>query len=241
MIAWDSFDAVLFDLDGVLTPTVEIHERAWATMFDELFSSLDPPQPSFSSEEYLLHVDGRPRYDGVRAVLAARRIARPEGSPTDPPGQTTVCALGNRKNAVFSTVLRRDGIAPFPGSVAVLDHLARLGIAAAVVSSSRNAPEVLAASGLAERLPVVVDGNVAARLQLAGKPAADMFLEAARELNVSADRAAVVEDAVSGVAAGRAGGFALVLGVDRGAGVGALMAAGADEVVGDLSETLGAG
>jgi HAD superfamily hydrolase (TIGR01509 family) len=151
----------------------------------------------------------------------------------------TVCALGNRKNELFGFVLRRDGIAPYPGSVAVLDRLRDAGTPVAVVSSSRNAPEVLAAAGLADRLPHVVDGNVAARLALAGKPAPDMFLEAARELGVAPDRAVVVEDAVSGVAAGRAGGFALVVGVDRGAGEHALRESGADVVVADLGDTLG--
>jgi beta-phosphoglucomutase family hydrolase len=238
VISWDSFDAVLFDLDGVLTPTALIHERAWATMFDELFAALDPPQRPFRNEEYLVHVDGRPRYDGVRSVLRARGIPRPEGEPSDPSGQATVCALGNRKNELFSTVLRRDGIAPYPGTVRVLDLLRELGIPAAVVSSSRNAPEVLAAAGLAERLPTVVDGNVAVRLDLAGKPAPDMFLAAATELGAHPSRTAVVEDAVSGVAAARAGAFALVIGVDRGAGADALREHGADVVVGDLAETL---
>jgi len=238
VISWDSFDAVLFDLDGVLTPTALIHERAWATMFDELFASLSPPQAPFRNEEYLVHVDGKPRYDGVRSVLRAREIVRPQGDPSEAPGLDTVCALGNRKNALFATVLRRDGIAPYPGSVAVLDHLATLDIPAAVVSSSRNAPEVLAAAGLAERLPSVVDGNVAARRRLAGKPAPDMFLAAAAELGVDPSRTAVVEDAVSGVAAARAGGFGLVIGVDRGAGAQALREHGADIVVGDLAETL---
>jgi len=238
VISWDSFDAVLFDLDGVLTPTALIHERAWATMFDELFASLSPPQPGFRNDEYLVHVDGKPRYDGVRSVLRARGIVRPKGDPSDAPGLDTVCALGNRKNALFATVLRRDGIAPYPGSIAVLDHLAALGIPAAVVSSSRNAPEVLQVAGLASRLPTVVDGNVAARRHLAGKPAPDVFLAAAAELGVDPSRTAVVEDAVSGVAAARAGGFGLVVGVDRGAGADALRVHGADIVVGDLSETL---
>jgi beta-phosphoglucomutase family hydrolase len=238
VIAWELFDAVLFDLDGVLTPTAAVHERAWATMFDELFAQLDPPQPPFRNEEYLLHVDGRPRYDGVRAVLAARGIARPDGDPSDPPGMATVCALGNRKNELFSTVLRRDGMVPYPGSVRVLDHLGALGTRTAVVSSSRNAPEVLAAAGLADRLPTVVDGNVAAHRGLAGKPAPDMFLAAAEELGVDPARAVVVEDAVSGVAAARAGNFGLVIGVDRGAGVEALEAHGADVVVDDLDRTL---
>ena len=238
MIAWELFDAVLFDLDGVLTPTAAVHERAWSTMFDELFASLDPAQPPFRSAEYLLHVDGRPRYDGVRAVLAARGISRPDGDPSDPPGMTTVCALGNRKNELFSTVLRRDGMIAYPGSLRVLDHLRDLGTRTAVVSSSRNAPEVLAAAGLADRLPTVVDGNVAVSRGLAGKPAPDMFLAAAAALGVEPARSVVVEDAVSGVAAGRAGNFGLVIGVDRGAGADALTAHGAHVVVDDLARTL---
>ena len=238
IVAWEDYDAALFDLDGVLTPTAAIHERAWAEMFDEFFADVAPTQPRFSAEDYLLHVDGKPRYDGVRSVLSARGIALADGAATDPPGHGTVCALGNRKNELFGTVLRRDGIAPYPGAVAVLDHLDRLGTPTAVVSSSRNAPEVLRAAGLSARLPTVVDGNVAAERHLAGKPAPDMFLEAARMLGIPPERGVVAEDAVAGVAAGRAGRFGLVIGVDRGAGPAALVESGADLVVADLGDTL---
>jgi beta-phosphoglucomutase-like phosphatase (HAD superfamily) len=232
VIDWDSFDAVLFDLDGVLTPTASIHERAWATMFDELFAALDPPQPPFRNDEYLTHVDGRPRYDGVRAVLRARRIERPDGDPATRPGRNRVRAREPQERAVLRPSCAVTGSRPTPGRCTSSTASARSGRAAAVVSSSRNAPEVLSAAGLAERFPVVVDGNVAARLGLAGKPAPDMFLEAARRLGATPERTIVVEDAVSGVAAGRAGGFGLVVGVDRGAGAGALTAHGADVVVG---------
>lgn len=226
---WTSFGAVLFDLDGVLTPTAEIHERAWA----ELFAPW-----GFTQADYLTYVDGRPRYDGVHAFLASRGVALPWGDPTDPPGDSTVCALGNRKNEVFNTVLSRDGIAPYPGSVAVLAVLDAAGVPAAVVSSSRNARVVLAAAGLAERLPVVVDGLTAVDEGLEGKPHPEMFLRAAELLEVTPDRAIVVEDAVSGVAAGAAGRFAYVLGVDRGGNADALAAAGATTVVSDLADTL---
>jgi beta-phosphoglucomutase family hydrolase len=238
-IRWDRYGAVLFDLDGVLTPTAEVHERAWTTMFEEFLAArADPPQRPFSADDYLQYVDGRPRFAGVRTVLASRGIVLPEGDEDDPPGDTSVCALGNRKNELFGTVLRRDGIAPYPGSLALLDRLEELDVRAAVVSSSRNAPDVLRAAGLTERLPVVVDGNVAGEVGLPGKPAPDMFLEAARRLDVAPVEAVVVEDAVSGVAAGRAGGFGLVVGVDRGAGHDELLAQGADVVVDDLGETL---
>lgn len=226
---WTSFGAVLFDLDGVLTPTAEIHERAWA----ELFAPW-----GFTQADYLTYVDGRPRYDGVQAFLASRHVELPWGDPSDPPGDTTVCALGNRKNEVFNTVLARDGIAPYPGSVAVLDVLDAAGVPSAVVSSSRNARVVLAAAGLAGRLPVVVDGITAVEERLPGKPHPQMFLRAAELLDVPPDRAVVVEDAVSGVAAGAAGGFAFVLGVDRGGHAEALTAAGATAVVDDLADTL---
>jgi len=232
-VDWSSYGAVLFDLDGVLTPTAEIHERAWA----ELFAPWD-----FTPADYLTYVDGRPRYDGVQTFLAARGVELPWGDATDPPGDATVCALGNRKNELFNTVLARDGIAPYPGSVAVLDLLDEAGVPAAVVSSSRNARVVLAAAGLTHRLPVVVDGLTAVDEHLPGKPDPAMFLHAAALLDVAPSRAIVVEDAVSGVAAGAAGNFAFVLGVDRArppaSNAAALAAAGADAVVGDLADTL---
>lgn len=232
---WNEFDAVLFDLDGVITPTAEIHMRAWSEMFNAYLSGRGVAEP-YTEEDYFTHVDGRPRYDGVRAFLASRGIHLPEGDPSDPPGAETVCGLGNRKNDVFNEVLARDGIAVFPGSLALMDLLERRGVGMAIVSSSRNARTVLAAAGILGRFPVIVDGVVAAREHLAGKPAPDTFLHAAELLGVAAARAVVVEDALSGVEAGRAGGFGLVVGVDRGAGDAALRGAGADVVVRDLGE-----
>ena len=233
------FAAVLFDLDGVLTPTADIHTEAWRQMFDEYLvpRGLDP----FSDDDYLQHVDGRPRFDGVRTFLASRQITLPEGDVTDPPSQDSVAGLGNRKNELFLQILRDDGIAPYPGSVRFLDHLAAKGTKVAVVSSSRNAREVLDASGLAPRFDVVTDGLVAAEEHIAGKPAPDMFLNAASRLGVEPADAVVVEDAVSGVAAGHAGDFGLVVGVDRGAGDAALRAAGAEIIVDDLAELLDGG
>ena len=232
---WDEVGAVLFDLDGVLTPTAEVHMRAWQRTFDEFFVERGIT-PAYSDEDYFAHVDGKPRYDGVRATLVSRGIHLPEGEPTDPEGTPTGCGLGNTKNVLINRLLEEEGIVAFPGSVELLDHLEARGVAVAVVSSSRNAPTVLAAAGLADRFDVVVDGTVAAAEHLAGKPAPDTFAHAARLLGVPCERAVVVEDALSGVQAGRAGDFQLVIGVDRGAGAEALLEAGADVVVQDLAE-----
>jgi beta-phosphoglucomutase family hydrolase len=238
MIDWAALDAVLFDLDGVLTPTAEIHERAWKSMFDTFLAARadgEPWQP-FTNDDYLAFVDGKRRFDGVRSFLSSRNIVLPEGDADDAPGHGSVSALGNAKNAAFQDVLRRDGIEPYPGSVRLLDVLAEHGVSVGVVSSSRNAGEVLDAAGLTDRFAVVVDGNVAAARDLPGKPAPDTFLAAAEQLGASPSSTAVVEDAISGVAAGHAGGFDPVVGVDRGAGRQALAEHGADLVVGDLAE-----
>ncbi|MGH9135243.1 MAG: HAD family hydrolase [Ilumatobacteraceae bacterium] len=228
-IEWADFDAVLFDLDGVITPTADIHEQAWAELFRDF---------RYTQDDYLAHIDGRPRYDGVRTFLASRGIVLPEGLPSDPPGDATVCAMGNRKNVVFNDLLAAEGITPYPGSMAVMDRLDDARIPQAVVSSSKNARVVLAAAGLDERFPVVVDGLTAAAEGLPGKPAPDMFLRAAELLGATPERSIVVEDAVSGVAAGQVGGFGFVLGVDRGGNAAALAAHGADAVVTDLADTL---
>jgi beta-phosphoglucomutase family hydrolase len=238
-VAWRDHDAVLFDLDGVLTPTAEVHMRAWAEMFGAFLAECDDLSANtspYSDADYFAHVDGKPRYDGVRDFLASRGITLPEGDPSDPPGTRSVCGLGNRKNDAFNVVLARDGVEPYPGSVVLLDLLRGQGIPLAVVSSSANAPAVLQAAGLADRFVTVVDGRVATALRLAGKPAPDTFVHAAKECGTTPGRSAVVEDAVSGVRAGAAGGFALVVGVDRGAGAEALTAAGAHVVVTDLGE-----
>lgn len=229
---WLANGAILFDLDGVITPTAIIHEQAWA----ELFAGHD-----YRQEDYLAHIDGKPRYDGVASFLASRGIELPHGDADDPPGAETVCGLGNRKNALFNEILDRGRLDPYSGTVAVLDLLDRNGIAQAIVSSSRNARRVLEAAGMGRRFPVIVDGETAAAEHLPGKPAPDMFLRAAELLGVAADRCVVVEDAVAGVEAGAAGGFAFVLGVDRGGNRSALEGAGADLVVDDLADTLGSG
>lgn len=228
-INWTRAGAVLFDLDGVVTPTARIHERAWA----DLFADYD-----FTPEDYLAYVDGRPRYDGVQTFLRSRGVDLPWGDPTDPPGDDTVCAMGNRKNDSFNAVLARDGIAPYPGTMVVIDALDAAGVPSAIVSSSRNARAVLAAAAITDRFVTVVDGTTAADEQLAGKPDPAMFLAAAAHVGVDPARCIVVEDATSGVAAGAAGGFALVVGIDRGGNREALLAAGADLVVDDLDETI---
>jgi beta-phosphoglucomutase family hydrolase len=229
-------DALLFDLDGVLTPTAEVHMRAWSRLFNDWFAAngLAP----YTDADYFEHVDGRPRYDGVRAMLAARGVELPEGADDDSPDARTVRGLGNRKNAVFAAELDENGVEPYPGSVEFLDRAVALGIKVAVVSSSRNAVPVLEAAGLRDRFDVVVDGAVAAAEGITGKPAPDTYLEGARRLGLTAADCVVVEDATSGVAAGRAGAFGLVLGVDRGTGRDALLRAGADVVVDDLQEVV---
>ena len=226
---WRAYAGVLFDLDGVITPTAEIHEHAWG----ELFADFD-----YTGADYLRYIDGKPRYDGVRSFLSSRNVELPDGDPTDAPGDDTVCAMGNRKNALFNTILERDGIAPYPSSLATIDMLDAADIASAIVSSSKNARNVLDAAGLGKRFDVVVDGVVAASEHIAGKPAPDMFLDAARKIGVDPAGAVVVEDAVSGVTAGAAGGFAVVIGVDRGAGAETLLDHGATFVVADLAELL---
>jgi beta-phosphoglucomutase family hydrolase len=234
---WSQFEAALFDLDGVLTPTAEVHMRAWHQMFSAYFLEHDVA-PAYRNADYFTFVDGRPRYDGVRAALASRGIELPEGDPADEPGAQTVCGLGNAKNALFHRILKDEGVVAFPGTFDLLDALADRGVKVAVVSSSRNAREVLAAANLADRFTVVVDGEVARQSGLRGKPSPETFEHAAAVLGVPAARAVVIEDAVSGVAAGRAGGFGLVIGVDRGAGAETLREAGADVVVRGLAELM---
>jgi beta-phosphoglucomutase family hydrolase len=239
VVNWGDLDAVLLDLDGVITPTAEVHMRAWSDMFNDFLSgyggSVRDGSP-YTDADYFAHVDGKPRYDGVRDFLGSRGILLHEGLPEDPPSAETVSGLGNRKNDAFNAVLARDGVAAFPGTVRLLDHLHELGMPLGVVSSSANATVVLEAAGLADRFDTVVDGKVATETGLPGKPAPDTFLHAAEQLGAPPERVAVIEDAVSGVRAAAAGGFGLVIGVDRGAGEDTLRAAGADVVVTDLAE-----
>jgi beta-phosphoglucomutase family hydrolase len=229
---------VLFDLDGVLTDTASLHAAAWKETFDRFLSRRHPAgfQPFDLENDYLRYVDGKPRYQGVDSFLRSRDIYLPWGDPDDPPGDATVCAVGNLKNEMVGQRLRQQGVSPYPGSLRLLDRLEEEGLALALVTSSANAGAVLEAAGLLSRFPARVDGQVAADLGLAGKPAPDPFLEAARQLRVSPAQAVVIEDAVSGIAAGKAGGFALVIGVARHGNRADLLAAGADLVVEDLAE-----
>ncbi|MFV0406917.1 MAG: HAD family hydrolase [Propioniciclava sp.] len=235
---WRNIKAALFDLDGVLTPTAEVHRRAWAHMFNSYLADVAGQHP-FTDTDYFAQVDGKPRYDGVRDFLTSRSIALPEGRPDDSPREVTVHGLGNRKNAEVTRMLADEGVTAYPGSVQLLELLAAQGIRQAVVSSSRNAPLVLSAAGIESWFDLVVDGTVAERERLAGKPAPDTFRYAARQLGIPVADCAVIEDAESGVQAGAAGGFGLVIGVDRGVGAATLEAAGAHVVVRDLKEVLG--
>ena len=236
-VLWDQYDAALFDLDGVVTPTAEVHMHAWAAMFNDYLAGVGGQSP-YTDQDYYDYVDGKPRYDGVRTFLAARGITLPEGDPSDAPAAETVSGLGNRKNDYFNRVLSEDGVRAYPGSVQLLDALRERGMPMAIVSSSRNAPAVLDAAGVTDYFQTVMHGGVAAERHLPGKPDPDTFLAAAEDLGATAARAVVLEDAISGVKAGAAGGFGLVIGVDRGAGAAALTEAGADVVVSDLAELL---
>jgi beta-phosphoglucomutase family hydrolase len=235
---WGEYDAVLYDLDGVLTPTALVHMRAWQEMFSSYLRTQHPDQPPYTDEDYFHWVDGKPRYAGVRAFLESRGVSLPEGAPSDSPDALTVCGLGNRKNAMFESILAHEGVEAYPGSLALVEKLTEQGLKQAVVSSSRNAPDVLIAAGLIDYFETIVDGVVASERHLAGKPAPDTFLYAAELVGVRPARCVVVEDALSGVQAGRAGGFGLVIGVDRGVGVDKLLEHGATMVVADLEELL---
>ena len=235
--------ACLFDLDGVLTQTAKVHARAWKDMFDSYLRQRsertgEPFVEFDAGEDYDRYVDGKPRADGTRSFLAARGITLPEGTPDDPPDAETVGGLGNRKNQVVQQRIRTDGVEVYEGSVRYL-HLARAaGLGVAVVSSSANAEEVLQVTDLAGLLDARIDGAVARERGLPGKPAPDMFLAGADAVGQPAASCAVFEDALSGVAAGRAGGFAIVVGVDRVGQADALREHGADVVVTDLEQLI---
>lgn len=230
-----SLKAILFDLDGVLTPTVDIHKQAWATLFTE-FLAAHHVEKQYTEADYFKYVDGKPRYDGVRSLLASRNITLPDGEVSDSPDADTVSGLGNRKNVVFTETLEANGISPYPGSLDFLNFVVDAGLKVAVVTSSRNGEMVLEAAGLRDRFTVVVDGVVAHDAKLAGKPAPDTYAHAAELLGLTPADCVVIEDAQSGVEAGRAGNFGLVLGVDRGVGAEALLESGADATVRDLDE-----
>jgi alpha,alpha-trehalase len=231
----DRIDAVVFDMDGVVTETASVHAAAWKRLFDEFLAARGQP-PFDTDADYRRYVDGKPRYDGVRDFLASRAISLPEGDPADPPDRETICGLGNRKNGYFREELRQNGARAFPTTIDLVRRLGEAGIGTAIISASKNMGEVLAAAGAADLFPVRVDGLDAGRLGLPGKPDPAVFVEAARRLGTAPARTAVVEDAIAGVTAGRRGGFALVVGVDRTGHADALREAGADVVVSDLGE-----
>lgn len=232
--SWTTASAILFDLDGVLTPTAVVHERAWQELFDGYLESV-PSAVGYRESDYFDHIDGKPRFDGVRDFLASRSIVLPEGPADDDPANETVQGLGNRKNLVFNEIVA-GGVEPYEGSVRFIEAALARGLKLAVVSSSRNAPAVLEAAGLSHHFPVVVDGVVAATEGLPGKPDPATYDYAARLLGLPSEECVVVEDAVSGVKAGSSGKFHSVIGVDRGAGRQILLAAGATFVVNDLIE-----
>jgi len=240
-ITRDSYDAVLFDMDGVVTDTVSIHATCWKTMFDEfLHKWVMRNAEAFRSfdivTDYKLHVDGKPRYEGVRDFLKSRSIVLPDGTPEDPPTAETVCGLGNRKNELVNEMLASTGVEAYAGTVALLKYLRRVGIKTAVVTSSQNCQAVLQSAKVDDLFDARVDGDVLIEQALAGKPAPDSFFKAAEMLGVTPERAAVIEDAISGVEAGAEGGFGLVIGVARKGNAEELTAHGAHIVVNDLAE-----
>ena len=239
------FDGVLFDLDGVITRTAVLHARAWKAMFDaflrEWSERTGRRQPPFELDaDYARYVDGLPRQEGVIRFLASRGIVLPPGQPSDPPQAHTLAALGKRKNTLLLDMLKQGGVEVYATSVALIRSLRRDGYRLAVVSSSKNCRAILASAGLLDLFDTRVDGEDLARQQLRGKPEPDTFLEAARRLGIAPRRAAVVEDAVAGVQAGRAGGFGAVIGVDRLGQAEALARAGASVVVQDLAQVAAA-
>ncbi|CAM5392289.1 MULTISPECIES: HAD family hydrolase [Streptomyces] len=233
----DGITACLFDLDGVVTRTAVVHAAAWKAMFDAFLRERDGTdfQP-FTDSDYERYVDGRPRADGVRAFLASRGIELPEGTPDDPPEAQTVNGLGNRKNAALLERIRTDGVEPYEGTLRYLHAVRAAGLATAIVSSSANTREVLRSIDAERLFDVRIDGVVARERGLPGKPRPDTYQAAARDLGVEPSRAAVFEDALAGMEAGRAGHFGYVVGVDRVGQADALRAHGADRVVKDLAE-----
>jgi beta-phosphoglucomutase family hydrolase len=240
-ITRDRYDAVLLDLDGVITDTASIHAACWKRMFDEYLQKRatqrgEAFRPFEIATDYRLYVDGKPRFDGVRDFLTSRNIQLPEGSPEDPPEAETVGGLGNRKNDLVNKIIEEFGVEPYQGSVDLIHQLRRQGFKIAVVTSSQNCTAVLKAAKLDDVFDVQVDGNTIRAQHLAGKPAPDTFLMGARLLEVQPKRAIVIEDAISGVEAGCAGNFGLVIGVARKGNDEELRHHGAHLVVNDLGE-----
>jgi beta-phosphoglucomutase family hydrolase len=242
-ITRENFDAVLFDLDGVLTSTAKLHAAAWKETFDAFLKNRaelhdESFVPFDIGEDYRQYVDGKPRLEGIQSFLASRNIDLDYGTPSDLSTAETVCGLGNRKNKLVNEIMEREGVEAYTGTVKVLDFLRREGYKTAVVSSSKNCAAVLKAARIESFFDLRVDGQTATELSLEGKPDPEMFLVAARQLGVEAKRSVVVEDAVAGVQAGARGGFGLVIGIDRTGNADELIKQGADIVVGDLEELL---
>ena len=238
------FEAVLFDLDGVLTATARIHATCWKQMFDDFLQSRshslnESYRPFGIITDYKQYVDGKTRHDGVRDFLASRGINLPEGTKDSPPAEESVYGLGNRKDSLVKQAIHAGRVETYPGAIDLVRWLRKVGLKTAVVSSSRNCAEVLRAVGIERLFEVRVDGEDVDRLHLPGKPAPDTYLRAALLLNAPPSRAVVIEDAIAGVKAGRAGGFGLVIGVDSGGSAEALRENGAEVVVSNLGDLIG--
>lgn len=239
----EEFDAVVFDMDGVVTKTAVVHATAWKRLFDDYMaersrSTGEGWRPFDAEVDYRQFVDGKPRYDGVRSFLASRGIALPEGTPEDAADTDTVCGLGNRKNGYFLEELEQHGVGVFESTVRLVRILQGVGVGTAIISASKNVPLVLGAGAVGDLFPVCVDGTTAAEMGLPGKPDPAVFVEAAHRLGATIGRTVVVEDARAGVEAGRRGGFGLVIGVDRTGDADGLLVAGADVVVPDLANVV---
>ncbi len=240
-ISATAFQAVVFDMDGVVTQTATVHATAWKALFDEFLKQRsartgEPFRPFDVDADYLPYVDGKPRYDGVRDFLGSRGITLPWGAPSDPPDAETVCGLGNRKNDYFNKAVAEHGVQAFPSTVTLIRALRAAGVHTAVISASKNTTMILDAAGVRDLFEAQVDGGVAEQLGLPGKPDPAVFLEAAKRVGVAPAHAVVVEDAEAGVQAGKSGGFALVIGVDRADHGQALLDHGASVVVKDLGQ-----
>jgi beta-phosphoglucomutase family hydrolase len=240
---FEDFDAILCDLDGVITRTADLHAAAWKRLFDDYLKQVANQagsqfKPFDLDDDYRLHLDGKPRHEGVRDFLKSRGLALPLGSPSDNANDETLYGLGNKKDTHFEAALHETGVVVYPATVQYLRLARAAGLKTAVVSSSHHCGEIIDAIGLAALFDTRVDGHDIDRLQLRGKPAPDTFQEAARRLAVQPKRAIVIEDALAGVQAGRAGGFGLVIGVDRRNQAQALKEEGAHVVVADLAELL---
>ncbi len=244
MIDWGAFAGVLFDLDGVLTATAQVHADCWKRVFDEYLLSVGVSDAQVSRpfelpQDYRQYVDGKPRYDGVRSFLSSRGVWLPDGTPIDVPTAKTICGLGNNKSLLFAEAIQTEGVETYPDAVVLARYLLKRDIKLGVVSSSRHCESILISAGLQEFFSVRVDGIVAEKVGLAGKPSPETFVYAARKLGIEPASSAVVEDALVGVRAAKQGGFGLVVGIDRTEGQIDLAKSGADLVVTDLEMTLG--